>query len=175
MTDQLLEPGPVADQAVPPEPIRLEELQALQSYFRSLEGTWKLLILGALMTQPTYRFSPLMRAVQGISLKMLTDQLARLIQQGFVQRVASTPGHAKPEYQLTERGRSLYPLVQWILAWSRQQYQQEHGEPLPALEPVPRHMQQVKNLSQGNRTKRPVAKSEVQEAASPNQEPRPER
>lgn len=79
-------------------------------------GKWKALILWALGTRPT-RFSELRREVEGISEKVLIQQLKELERDGIVHREVHEKVPPKVVYSLTPLGESLNialaPLGDW--------------------------------------------------------------
>ena len=76
---------------------------------------WSILILLTLepATQPM-RFKELEQAIPDISQKMLTDLEA----DGFVIRHAYAEVPPRVEYELTERARTLTPLLNNLVAWA---------------------------------------------------------
>lgn len=73
---------------------------------------WVSLIIGALASR-VMRFGELKRACEGISQKMLTQTLRKLERDGLVTRALYTDTlPIKAEYQLTELGKSVLPIVQ---------------------------------------------------------------
>ncbi|MBT3323258.1 MAG: helix-turn-helix transcriptional regulator [Anaerolineae bacterium] len=79
-------------------------------------GKWKSIILW-LLYQDTRRFSELKRMIPKITQKMLTQQLRELERDGIVHREVYPVVPPKVEYSLTERGRSLAPLLQTMANW----------------------------------------------------------
>lgn len=79
---------------------------------------WRLLILQHLRTK-TYRFNELLKALPGISQKVLTDNLRSLESNGLVSRkiYPEVPPHV--EYSLTELGDSLNPMFESIRDWGK--------------------------------------------------------
>ena len=82
-----------------------------------LEGKWKFAIVYALLTQGTLRFKALEREVGAITPRMLTAALKELEGYGIVQRQAYATVPPTVEYSLTDRGRSLEPVLTAIRAW----------------------------------------------------------
>src|SRR4051794_8517647 len=79
-------------------------------------GRGKKLILWHLF-QETKRFSELMRAVSGITQKMLTQQLREMERDGIVHRKVYPEVPPKVEYSVTPLGRSLKPVVAAMCKW----------------------------------------------------------
>lgn len=80
---------------------------------------WSALILYALLHR-TYRHAELMRAVGGISQKMLTQTLRALEAEGLVAREVFPVVPPHVEYSLTELGRSLSPLLAELCRWAEE-------------------------------------------------------
>jgi DNA-binding HxlR family transcriptional regulator len=90
----------------------------LEAALDVIGGKWKVLILWNLHQQPEgTRFGELRRQVQGISEKMLIQQLRELENDGVVHRQMFQEIPPKVEYSLTEFGVSLKeamtPICQW--------------------------------------------------------------
>jgi DNA-binding HxlR family transcriptional regulator len=83
-------------------------------------GRWKVLILWQLF-QGARRFSELFRALDGITQKMLTQQLRELEKDGIVHRQVYPQIPPKVEYSLTPLGGSLRPVVDAMCEWGLQQ------------------------------------------------------
>lgn len=79
-------------------------------------GKWKLLILRRL-SQDALRYNQLLRSIDGISPKMLTEQLSGLMQDGIVQKTMICQTPAKWEYSLTDFGKTLAPVVNSMYDW----------------------------------------------------------
>lgn len=77
---------------------------------RLLGGRWRLLLVSYLLDGPK-RFSELRRDVPGISQRMLTLDLRALEDAGLVRRTVFPEVPVKVEYQLTEDGMRLQPVV----------------------------------------------------------------
>ncbi|MCU0543854.1 MAG: helix-turn-helix transcriptional regulator [Oscillatoriaceae cyanobacterium Prado104] len=86
---------------------------------RTLEvigGRWKVLILRELF-QGVKRFNELQRAVNGITQKMLTQQLREMESDGIVHREIYLQVPPKVEYSLTPLGASLKPIIDTMHEW----------------------------------------------------------
>ena len=79
-------------------------------------GSWKVPILWHLSGE-VKRFSQLRRDLQGVTQKMLTQQLRELERHGIVSRKVYPQVPPRVEYALTPRGRSLLPVVAAMCKW----------------------------------------------------------
>jgi len=86
---------------------------------------WKIPILWHLADEGTLRYNELKRGVVGITNIMLTKCLRELEENGLVARneLDTVPPHV--EYSLTERGKTLVPILYSIHAWGRQIMEEE--------------------------------------------------
>jgi DNA-binding HxlR family transcriptional regulator len=82
-------------------------------------GKWKASILWHL-SQDTLRFSDLQRLFSGTTRKMLTQQLRELEADGLVHREVYPQVPPKVEYSLTDKGRSIYPILELMCDWGRE-------------------------------------------------------
>jgi DNA-binding HxlR family transcriptional regulator len=82
-------------------------------------GKWKASILWHL-AQKTMRFSDLQRQFCDITRKMLTQQLRELEADRLVHREVYPQVPPKVEYSLTEKGKSIYPILDLMCAWGRE-------------------------------------------------------
>ena len=73
-------------------------------------GKWKLLILRNLKARP-WRFNELMRDLDGISQKVLTDSLRQMVDDGLAYRHDFKQMPPKVEYGLTELGQKMLPII----------------------------------------------------------------
>ncbi|WP_191984084.1 winged helix-turn-helix transcriptional regulator [Amycolatopsis eburnea] len=83
-----------------------------------LANKWTALVLGALARGP-HRFGELRRAVDGISQKMLTQNLRQLERDGFVTRTVYPTTPPTVEYALTEMGAEVGAHLIALSAWSQ--------------------------------------------------------
>jgi len=77
---------------------------------------WKVLIIRDLLTG-TKRFNELMRSVTGITQKVLTSHLRSMEAAGLVTRTVYPEVPPKVEYNLTETGFSLKPILDSMVVW----------------------------------------------------------
>lgn len=85
---------------------------------RILGKRWVSLILYELMNG-TKRFHELEQTI-GITGKVLSDRLKKLEEEGFVSRTVYAETPVRIEYSLTERGRSMRPVMESIRHWANE-------------------------------------------------------
>lgn len=90
---------------------------AVELALNVIGGKWKPLAIYRLGTQGTLRFGELRRQLPGASQKMLTQQLRELEADGLVLRTAHASVPPRVEYSLTERGRSVMPILGMLCQW----------------------------------------------------------
>lgn len=81
-------------------------------------GKWKPLIL-YLLKDSTLRFSELQRGIEGITQKMLTQQLRELEHDGLVKRKVYPQVPPRVEYSITEYGKTLDPIFRTMNLWGK--------------------------------------------------------
>ena len=79
---------------------------------------WSMLVLFTLENNECQRFKELQRNIPDISQKMLTATLKTLEADGLVKREAYVEVPPRVEYSLSDKGRSLLPLINNLLAWA---------------------------------------------------------
>lgn len=88
------------------------------SYTMSLiQGKYKMFILYALMDFGVVRFNELKKYIRTISYKTLSVTLKELEADGLVHREEYPQIPPKVEYSLTDRGRSLIPILDQMCTW----------------------------------------------------------
>jgi DNA-binding HxlR family transcriptional regulator len=95
----------------------LSAAKGIERALKTIDGRWKLLILFHLFGGQVRRFSELERALDGISQKMLAQQLRSLEADGIVVRTVHNEVPPKVEYRLTAWGQSLCPALDALLEW----------------------------------------------------------
>lgn len=91
------------------------------SYTLSLiSGKYKMTILYTLMEFGVVRFNEMKRYIDGISYKTLSSTLKELEVDRLVHREEYPQIPPKVEYSLTERGRSLIPILDGMCEWGEQ-------------------------------------------------------
>ncbi|MEM6866054.1 MAG: helix-turn-helix domain-containing protein, partial [Bacteroidota bacterium] len=82
-------------------------------------GKWKPVIIWLLLLNEVMRFSQLDKAIDGISQKMLSQQLKDLERLKIVKRKSYPVIPPKVEYRLTDKGKSLKENLTLIMEWSK--------------------------------------------------------
>ena len=85
-----------------------------------IQGKYKMFILYTLMDFGVVRFNEMKRYIRGISFKTLSATLKELEADGLVHREEYPQIPPKVEYSLTERGRSLIPILDGMCEWGDQ-------------------------------------------------------
>jgi DNA-binding HxlR family transcriptional regulator len=80
-------------------------------------GKWKPIILHVLGKEEHIRFGELKRGISGITQKMLTQQLREMEKDGVINRKVYAQVPPKVEYSLTEKGKSLKPILGAMCDW----------------------------------------------------------
>lgn len=80
-------------------------------------GKWKGIVLYYLMVDGRLRFSALKRKVGCVTQRMLTKQLRELEDSGLVNRIVYAEVPPRVEYELTEEGESLTPVLLALKKW----------------------------------------------------------
>jgi DNA-binding HxlR family transcriptional regulator len=80
---------------------------------------WTLLVLPALRRGPV-RNGELLRLIEGVSQKMLTQTLRTLESNGLVRRIDHMEVPPRVEYELTDLGRSLADTIKKLGAWAQE-------------------------------------------------------
>lgn len=103
-----------------PEDADLRRADSLaREIFSDVANKWALLIIEAL-GERTLRFSELRNEVEGISHKMLTQNLRMLERNGLAERTVHPTVPPRVEYTLTEPGRALRTTVDAMCGWTHQ-------------------------------------------------------
>ena len=88
----------------------------VENTIRIIGGKWKPLIL-YLLREGSLRYSELQKNIEGITQKMLTQQLRQLELDGLLTRKVFPIIPPRVEYSLTQRGISLLPLLRSMAEW----------------------------------------------------------
>ena len=108
--------------------IRLNNRQyhcALDITMDYIGGKWKSVVIWYLR-KDRKRFSELRRLIPDITERMLSLQLKALQESGLVLRKAYAEVPPRVEYELTEEGKILVPVLEAMAAWGR--YKADQGK-----------------------------------------------
>ena len=87
---------------------------------------WKLLIMRNLMARP-WRFNELQRDLEGISQKVLTENLRAMESDGIVVRMVYPEIPPRVEYSLSLMGESMRPIISAMETWGTE-YKEKRAE-----------------------------------------------
>lgn len=85
-----------------------------------ISGKWRLKIMYVLACLGTVRYNALKRNIDGITHKMLSSQLDELENADVILRNEYPQVPPKVEYSLTEKGKSLTPLIESMCEWGKE-------------------------------------------------------
>ena len=80
-------------------------------------GKWRLVLLYWLVEAQPVRFNELQRKIGTITYKALSRELKEMEADGLVRRKEYPQVPPKVEYSLTEKGASLYPIMEQMCQW----------------------------------------------------------
>ncbi|MCT6868984.1 helix-turn-helix domain-containing protein [Apibacter sp.] len=84
-----------------------------------IEGRW-ILIICCLLNQGKQRFSELKRKIPNITERMLTLQLRKMEENQLITRTVYPEVPPRVEYELTESGKKLKPIIKKLEEWGVQ-------------------------------------------------------
>ncbi|MBL1178989.1 winged helix-turn-helix transcriptional regulator [Pantanalinema sp. GBBB05] len=87
---------------------------------------WTLLVIRDMMFFGKQRFEEFLESPEGISTNILTSRLKALEQLGLVEKIPYSNHSRRMNYQLTEQGHSLRPVLMAIVRWGLQQIPDTH-------------------------------------------------
>jgi len=92
-------------------------MTAIKDTMGILSGKWKFHILGTLIRGEKLRFMDLLREIDGIGTKMLSKELQDLEMNHLVKRTVFNTKPVTVEYEITEYGKTLSPIIEEIANW----------------------------------------------------------
>lgn len=92
----------------------------IRNILSRMSDKWSLLVIYTLTQTDNMRFGELKRAIPDISQKMLTVTLRTLEEDGFVTRTIYPEVPPRVEYRLTARALSLFPHIQSLILWAKE-------------------------------------------------------
>ncbi len=100
-------------------------LRSVRDTMELLQGKWKIFIISSLVMDGKQRFMDLQRNIDGIGAKMLSKELQELELNQLVKRTVYETKPITVEYEITEYGKTLKPVITEISIWG-----QKHREHL---------------------------------------------
>lgn len=94
------------------------DLGAMADAVRTIGDGWTLLIVWAAL-QGITRFDTFQRRL-GVARNILSNRLARLVDEGILEKRPLHVGARRQEYRVTARGETLRPVLSRIEAWGAQ-------------------------------------------------------
>ena len=88
-------------------------------------GKWKSRIICVLAAQASLRYSILRKEMGNITDAVLSSTLKELMADGMVLRTSYDEIPPRVEYQLTEKGTSVMPILQQICQWAGAYHKEE--------------------------------------------------
>ena len=100
-----------------PQPGR-DDCRGLAQIIDRVGDKWTVMVVGHLSERGTLRFNALMRAIPGVSHRMLTLTLRGLERDGLIRRTPYATVPLRVEYELTTLGRSLTEPLAMLARWA---------------------------------------------------------
>lgn len=100
---------------------------AVESTLDIIAGKWKLSILCNLGNS-TMRTGELLRAMPGVSQRVLTKQLRELEEEGIIDRRSYNEVPPRVEYSLTDEGKSLREILVMMSEWGKAHIAKQQSE-----------------------------------------------
>jgi DNA-binding HxlR family transcriptional regulator len=98
-------------------PPKIKDGGAVREVLDRIGDKWSLMVIGSLRHGPL-RFGELEKTIDGISQRMLTLTLKHLVEDGLVGRTVYAEVPPRVEYEVTELGATLVPLVLRLAEWA---------------------------------------------------------
>ena len=91
----------------------------VEATISQIGGKYKAVILYHLLNNELLRFNQIQKQMPQATAKMLSRQLSELETDGLVHREVYPVVPPRTEYSLTERGKTLAPIINEIYDWGR--------------------------------------------------------
>ncbi|MGJ8656646.1 MAG: winged helix-turn-helix transcriptional regulator [Akkermansiaceae bacterium] len=102
---------------------------------------WTLLVIRDLMFMSRHEFKDMLNAWEGISTNILTNRLEKLTSNNIINSIPHPESKRRKLYYLTDKGKSLFPIIAELTIWG---FQQKKPNPTPP---------HLKDLLSGDRKK----------------------
>lgn len=97
--------------------VRKQILRSIQDSMYVLEGKWKVSIISSLCCFNKRRFTDISNDITGISNRMLSKELKELETNNIIKRSILDTRPVTVQYELTEHGRTLQPIMKNLAEW----------------------------------------------------------
>lgn len=87
---------------------------------------WTLIVIRDLLLGRSH-FKDFEASPEGIATNILADRLARLVENGIAEKFPSPEVPGKDAYRLTEKGKTLEPIVRAIAEWGLEHLEGTHA------------------------------------------------
>ena len=102
----------------PAKAIRFADGESVLHEMRAIFGRkWQPILVYRLLEDGSTGFSALKGEIDGISSKMLSESLTDLEDADLIERTQVDDSPVRVEYALTERGRTLEPVIREMVRW----------------------------------------------------------
>lgn len=78
---------------------------------------WSLLVVRDIMIFNLHEFREFLESGEGVATNILSDRLKTLSSEGIISSIKHPTNGTKKLYYLTEKGKSLYPLMRELILW----------------------------------------------------------
>ena len=95
------------------------EICPVRNMIARFGNKWAFLVILVLKENGVSRFSEIAKLIPDISSKVLSNTLKILEEDGFVNRSVYKESPIKVEYELTELGHSIVPLIHQLTEWAQ--------------------------------------------------------
>ncbi len=95
-----------------------DDCRGLAQIIDRVGDKWTVMVVGNLSESDTMRFNALMRAIPGVSHRMLTLTLRGLERDGLIRRTPYATVPLRVDYELTALGRSLTEPLALLAQWA---------------------------------------------------------
>ncbi len=105
-------------------PMKIEFLSCpVQASLKTLGREWAFLVLTAIALFRANRFNDMLRAMPGLSKRLLTMRLTELEQAGFIVRAETRKGYVR--WELTAKGADVVPVLLMMVRFGAKWYADE--------------------------------------------------
>ena len=100
------------------EKFSIVEICPIRNVVARFGNKWALLVILVLDENKVVRFNQLQKLIPDISTKMLSSTLQVLAADGLVKRTVFPEVPVRVEYELTETGKTLVPIIHLLTEWA---------------------------------------------------------